>query len=143
MRNIKILKVIFVLSLVGIALATYSLNDHFGPLDGSGICNISETINCDIVNKGPYSEEFGVPVALIGILFYSVLAWFSYSMAFRNDGNSKLEKLFLCMSGFGVVYSLSLGSFVFYMLDAICPMCVASYMTIIAIFILSFKIRKK
>ena len=108
-----------------------------------GLCNFSDVINCDIVNKSIYSEVVGIPVALLGMLFYVFMMWLSYHLAFRDDGNSISEKAIVYLSGFGVLYSLSLGIFVFYKLHAICPVCVTSYIIVIIMFILSFKIRKR
>jgi uncharacterized membrane protein len=111
-------------------------------MDGSSGCNISETINCDIVNKGPLSEMFGIPVALYGVLFYLLLAIVAYHIAFSQEKNNFIVKSLPYLSGFGLIYSLSLGSYVFYRLEAICPVCVASYIVIAIIFALSFKASK-
>jgi|GEM_PF-4344589 len=140
MRNFTRTKIIFYLSILGFFIAGFSLYEHVKPVS-DGICNISEVINCDIINKSIYSEMAGIPVALLGMLFYAVLIWFSYFLAFDANDNRRLEKVFLYTAGFGVIYSLSLGTFVFYKLHAICPICVMSYITVIVIFILSFKLR--
>ncbi|MEK7453248.1 MAG: vitamin K epoxide reductase family protein [Patescibacteria group bacterium] len=142
MRDSKIKKSIFVLSILGILIASYSLYDHYQPI-GRGICNISELINCDIVNKGPYSELFGIPQALLGILFYLSITIISYIAFFRDEVNKNLEKILIYASLLGVIYSLSLGIFVYHKLHAICPACVLSYITIITIFILSLKMKNK
>lgn len=142
MRNTKIIKLLFILAIAGLFIASYSLYDHYQPL-GKGVCNISEAINCDIVNKGPYSEFFGVPVALLGILFYLVLIFISGILVFRKEKNEFFQKILIYISGFGVIFSLSLGVFVYYRLRAVCPVCILSYITIITIFILSAKIKEK
>lgn len=141
MRNTKIAKIIFILSIIGTAIAGYALYDHYQPI-GQGVCNLSETINCDIVNKGPFSEMFGVPVALLGVLLYLALAKLAF-FAFRKEDNiAHLKKIIFYLSGFGLLFSLSLGSFVYYMLGAVCPTCVLSYITIALIFFFSLKFKK-
>ncbi|MBI3671301.1 vitamin K epoxide reductase family protein [Candidatus Azambacteria bacterium] len=143
MRNSKITKAIFALAIFGIFITSYSLYDHYKPM-GDSVCNVSEVINCDIVNKGPYSELFGIPQALLGILFYIFIAALAYLILSRKPEKSAIfEKLLIYGAGFGVVYSLSLGVFVYYMLHAICPMCVASYITVISISILSLKMKNE
>lgn len=141
MQN-SIKKAIFVLSVVGVLIASYSLYDHYQPTSGGGICHISETLDCDKINKGPFSEIFGIPVSLLGVLFYLTLAALSYILAFGNQKGALLKKAILFISAFGVLFSLSLGTFAYYKLQAICPVCVSSYITIITIFILSAKIRE-
>lgn len=141
MRNTKIAKIIFILSLIGAVIAGYSLYDHYQPI-GQGVCNLSETINCDIVNKGPFSEIFGVPVALLGVLLYLALAKLAF-FAFKKEENiAYLKNIIFYLSGFGLLFSLSLGGFVYYMLGAVCPVCALSYITIALIFFFSFKLKK-
>ncbi len=41
---------------------------------GSSICNVSEVINCDLVNSSAASMAFGLPITLLGLGFYSGLA---------------------------------------------------------------------
>jgi len=142
MRNFRRAKIILVLAIIGFFIAGFSLYEHFKP-SSDGICNISEVINCDIINKSIYSEVLGIPVALLGMLFYAVLIRLSYHLSFNKEDNTRLEKVFLYTAGFGVIYSLSLGIFVFYKLHAICPVCVMSYITVITIFILSFKMKPR
>jgi len=65
-------KWILILAFIGILLAAYALPLHYAS-DGTGICNISESFNCDKVNKSPWSELFGIPVALLGLIAHLVL----------------------------------------------------------------------
>jgi uncharacterized membrane protein len=60
---------ILMIALIGILLAAYSIPLHYKTGAGS-ICDVSETINCDKVNKSPWSELFGIPVAILGLLSY-------------------------------------------------------------------------
>lgn len=54
-------------SLGALAIATY-LGIQHGSTEASA-CNISSTINCDVVNRSEYSELFGVPIAFLGADF--------------------------------------------------------------------------
>jgi uncharacterized membrane protein len=56
--------------LVGILVSAISLSNHYS--SKSSFCSVSEKIDCDIVNKGPYSTIIGIPVALLGVLGYLV-----------------------------------------------------------------------
>src|SRR5690242_13652682 len=75
------------IALLGILLAAYAIPLHYPP-SSSSICNISETVNCDKVNKSPWSEIFGIPVAILGLLSYLFvfLAILKRSMVERVTG---------------------------------------------------------
>lgn len=60
---------ILVLAVIGALLAAYALALHYAPSEGS-FCNISANINCDKVNKSPWAEFLGIPVALGGLVAY-------------------------------------------------------------------------
>lgn len=141
MRGTKIAKTIFILSLIGTAIAGYALYDHYQPI-GEGVCNVSETINCDIVNKGPFSEIFGVPVALFGVLLYLAIAKLAFFSFRKEESIAHLKNIIFYLAGFGLIFSLALGSFVYYMLGAVCPICILSYITIALIFFFSLKLKK-
>lgn len=64
-------RVIMALALVGVYLAVRALQIHYST--GLTPCSINDVWDCGVVNRGPYSVIFGVPVALIGILGYSFL----------------------------------------------------------------------
>ena len=74
MYNKNSLKVVSYLAIVALLVSLYLLYIHFAP-SHSEVCNLSDTVNCDVVNKSSYAELFNVPVSLwgaitfIGILF--------------------------------------------------------------------------
>lgn len=73
MAYTRLEKWIIGLALLGALLAAYALSLHY-QTGASAICDISETFSCDKVNKSQWSELFGIPVALLGLLAYLVLA---------------------------------------------------------------------
>lgn len=64
-------RVIMALALVGVYLAVRALQIHYST--GLTPCSINDVWDCGVVNRGPYSVIYGVPVALIGIVGYSFL----------------------------------------------------------------------
>ena len=69
----RLMSVVAILAVCGIAVSSVSLQHHYAT-SKTAYCDIGETFNCDIVNRSEYSSVFGVPVALIGMLGYAVLA---------------------------------------------------------------------
>ena len=61
----------FVLSLIGLALATYLTITHFEPQDL--FCTTGGFINCGVVTTSGESRLLGVPVAFLGLGTYLVM----------------------------------------------------------------------
>ncbi|HEY6969315.1 MAG TPA: vitamin K epoxide reductase family protein [Candidatus Angelobacter sp.] len=64
--------VIVVLCLAGVAVSSVVLREHYST--DSSPCNINDVWDCGTVNHSPYAAIHGVPVAMIGILGYALLA---------------------------------------------------------------------
>ncbi|OGL62374.1 hypothetical protein A3C09_04175 [Candidatus Uhrbacteria bacterium RIFCSPHIGHO2_02_FULL_47_44] len=126
------------LAMVGLALSTYSFLHNRGFVSGS-ICTINATINCDIVNKGPFSEFFGVPVALIGIIGYLFLLIGSLlKIKTPNDRSLTLFLFGIACAGFG--FSLYLTSIEATILHAWCLICVLSQLAMLGFIVLITKL---
>ncbi len=57
-------RLIYIILFIGVAISLFLLYEHFSPT-GSEICNISEQLNCDTVNKSPYSTADGIIYLLV------------------------------------------------------------------------------
>ncbi len=125
---------ILALSLLGLAISLYSLLHNQGFASGE-FCTIGETLNCDVVNKGPFSTIAGVPVALIGVLGYLFLAIAAW-MKLRNVQDKSLTKFLLAASFGGFLFSLYLTGLEAFVLDTWCLLCLTSQAVILAILIL-------
>src|SRR5882724_6930115 len=64
--------ILVVLCVVGIAAASFALREHYR--EDSSPCSINERWDCGIVNHSPYAVFLGIPVAVIGIVGYFLLA---------------------------------------------------------------------
>jgi uncharacterized membrane protein len=90
---------------------------------------------CSTVNASPYSEIYGIPVAVVGLIGYLaiigslILEKFS---SFFEDNGPLLE---FGMGLVGVVYSAYLTYLELYVIHAVCPFCVASAVTITLCFV--------
>ena len=124
-------KIIFVLSIFGVLLSTYSLLHNQGFASGE-FCVYGEVINCDIVNKGPFSQIAGIPVSLIGIVGYMFLAVGSWMLLHNFDDKSLKWFLFLAAC-VGLIFSLYLTSLEAFVLHAWCLVCLVSQVLILTI----------
>ena len=71
-----IIRVLLVgLALVGVVIMVYLTYLHYAPTPPEGsVCNIGEGLSCDVVNKSAYSEVFGIPMSVFGILYFALIA---------------------------------------------------------------------
>ena len=119
-------RVIMALALVGVYLAVRALQIHYST--GLTPCSINDVWDCGVVNRGPYSVIFGVPVALIGILGYSFL--------FVMEALKKW-RIMAAASVVALGFSLYLTHIEASILQTWCEYCVGSLITISLITLLA------
>jgi uncharacterized membrane protein len=121
------LAVAIVGGLIAIYMTIFKLTSNDAMCLGNG--------GCSTVNASPYSEIYGIPVAVVGLLGYlAILASLlleNYIDFFKDNG----PLLDFGMGLVGVVYSAYLTYLEFYVIHAVCPFCVASAISITLCFI--------
>lgn len=122
-----------ILAGIGIAdagyLLVYKLTSNDRMCLGSG--------DCATVNYSPYSEVYGIPVSLIGLLGYLAIAgvlWLETRSSFFEEHGPLVV---FGLSLVGVLFSAYLTYIEAAILHAYCPFCVLSAIVITIIFILS------
>ena len=73
--------ILVILCVIGITAASLALREHYR--EGDSPCSINERWDCGIVNKSPFAVIMGIPVAVIGIVGYLLLAALAYKRAYR------------------------------------------------------------
>jgi uncharacterized membrane protein len=116
---------IVVLCLAGVVTSSLALREHYNT--ETSPCSINEVWDCGAVNHSPFAVFHGVPVALIGILGYTLLA----ALAGRFPVITALGALA------GTLFALRLTWIEWKTLEAWCIYCVASQGIIAAILGLS------
>jgi len=95
------------------------------------------------VFKSFYSEIAGFPVALVGLLGYMAILLVAF-VGLARPSKIKLVSLSLVvMSSVATLFSLYLTYIEFFVLRAVCIICIGSQLVIIAILVLSIFARKK
>lgn len=135
----KLFALIAALSVLGFAIAAYSFAHHESFVSGA-LCDLNSTFNCDIVNRGPFSQVFGVPVALIGMVGYAFLGAASVLCLRRPDDLPSRTFLFLAASG-GLAFSAYLTGIEAFVLHTWCLLCLTSQLSIVIIFAASAYLR--
>jgi uncharacterized membrane protein len=102
------------------------------------VCDINATFSCTQAYLSPYGSLWGVPVAILGAIWFTLvlgllLAAPRGTTAFRE--NVAAYVFALSTAGLAVVLYLAYASF--FILDALCLLCIASYIAVIGLFLVS------
>jgi len=116
---------IVVLCLIGSAVASLALREHYNTEPSP--CSINERWDCGIVNHSPFAALKGVPVAMIGILGYTLLAALA----------GRFPRITAVAAVGGLAFSLRLTWIEWKILETWCIYCVTSQSIIAAIAVLA------
>ena len=93
--------------------------------------------DCFTVNTSKYSQIFGIPIAVFGVLGYLLILLILY---FENRNNFLQENSDYILFGLtlvGILYSAYLTYLELFVILAICPFCVLSAIAMTTLFILT------
>lgn len=128
-------------ALLGLGAASYSSYVHHQLLTVPGyasICDIGSTMNCSQAYLSPYGSLWGIPVALGGVIFFAlvlILAGFVGRKASAARDNA--PAYIFALSTVGLAFVLYLGWASYFVLKTFCILCAITYVSVIAIFIVS------
>jgi uncharacterized membrane protein len=121
-----------VASALGLGVAGYLTYEHFTS-SSSLACSGNGVVNCLKVTTSSYSEVAGVPVAVLGLVFFAVMLVLQLpAMWQRADRALRLARVAWAAVGLGTaIYLLSAELF---SIDAICLWCTAVHVLTLLIF---------
>ena len=128
-------KTLVVLPGLGIAVTAYLIQQHYAPV-ATSFCNFNDYVSCDIVNKSEYSEIFGIPVSILGLITYVYLFVFAIASLKNKSWAKKLLVPTLAFTLGGLGFSLYLTYIEFFVLYAVCIFCLTQQLFILSISIL-------
>jgi uncharacterized membrane protein/protein-disulfide isomerase len=131
----------WVFALIGLGAALTSLYVHYQMLAQPGyssFCDINATVNCQQAYLSRYGSFLGVPVALFGVIwFLSVLVLAVLDRWGPDSVRESVPAYLFVASTVGLAVVLYLGYAAFFVLKAVCVLCLTTYAAVIALFILS------
>lgn len=119
-------------SFLGFLDASYLTQKHFT----QSVIPCSITHGCEIVTNSAYSEVFGIPVALLGSLFY--LAIFLGTFAAIESGSRRLLRAVSRLTLAGLLASMWFVYVQVVLIQAICQWCMISAVTSTTLFVLGY-----
>jgi uncharacterized membrane protein len=118
-----------VFALLGLAASTYLTIEHY---TAAAIlaCPENATINCAKVTTSKWSHIGGIPVALLGLIYFVGLVALCTPMAWRIPALDRWRLLAVGVGAASVVYLVYIELF---QVDAICLWCTAVHICTIAV----------
>jgi len=128
-------------ALLGLGASLTSSYVHYNLLvdrSFSSFCDVNATVSCTQAYLSPYGSFLGVPVALAGVFFFAiVLALAALSGRKTPQAGESAPAYIFALSTVGLAFTLYLGYASFFILHAVCILCLTTYVAVIAIFIIS------
>jgi uncharacterized membrane protein len=132
---------ILTLAAVALAASVASLYVHYQLLRDpsySSFCDVSETVSCEAVYQSAYGSFYGVPVAAGGAIWAGLVLLLAAGMG--KPGSPRFASLagyVFVLSTIGLAAVMYFGYASFFVLNRLCLLCLAVYVAVIGIFIVS------
>jgi uncharacterized membrane protein/protein-disulfide isomerase len=131
---------ITIAALVGLGFATASSWVHYQILRDplySSVCDVNATFNCTEAYTSRFGAVWGIPVALLGVLYFAFVLLLIGLCQRSSAARQNLPGYVFALSTLGLAGVLYLGYASFFILGAVCLLCLGTYAAIIALFVLS------
>jgi uncharacterized membrane protein/predicted DsbA family dithiol-disulfide isomerase len=137
----KTRKWLLALAALGLGASAWSTWVHHTLLTTPGaasFCDINSTVSCTQAYLSQYGSLWGVPVAVLGVLFFAVVL-LVVGLAGRLPVQSRetVPAYVFAMSTVGLAFVMYLAWASFFQIGAVCLLCVVTYVAVIGIFIVS------
>lgn len=123
----------FALSLIGFGISMYLTIDHFDGI--APICSSKGFVNCELVTTSKYSYILGVPVSLLGLLFFTAMVGINFPPLWRTRVHW-VAWARLALSVSGICFVLYLLAAELFSIKAICLWCTGVHITTFLLFVL-------
>jgi uncharacterized membrane protein len=121
------------LSIYGLGASIYLTITHFEPK--ALACVSNATFNCEKVTQSPQSEIFGIPVAILGLLFFVPMLALCVPAAWRtSDRRVHLARLAMAVTGVGMIIYLIIAEL--FIIKAICLWCSSVHVATFILFVI-------
>ena len=129
-----------VFALIGLAASSASTWVHLQILNDpayASFCDVNSTFSCTEAYSSRYGSLAGVPVAIVGVIFFTfVLGLVALSSQSATAAVNLAGYVFVA-STIGLAVSLYLAYASFVILKAVCVLCAGTYVAVIGLFLLS------
>ena len=128
-------------AIVGLAASGAAAYTHYQSLHDPtyrSFCDVSTTISCTQVYQSRYGTLRGIPVAIFGALFFVAATLLSAAgLKARPQVRESVPGYLFFMSTLALAVVLYLGYASFFVLKAVCLLCLTTYAAVIGLFLVS------
>src|SRR5688500_11293165 len=133
-------KLLAAFSLLGLAASAAATWVHYHLLvnpDYTSFCDINATVSCKRAYLSSYGSLAGVPVAVGGVVFFALVLLLVWAGREGRPAAESAPAYIFALSTLALAVVLYLAYASFVILEEVCPLCVATYVAVIAVFIIS------
>jgi uncharacterized membrane protein len=133
-------KLLVAFSLVGLGASSAATYVHYNLIenpDYSSFCDINATVTCKAAYLSRYGSVGGVPVAVGGVLFFTWVLLMLWGARGKSSIKDSAPAYVFAGSTFALAVVLYLAYASFFILKEVCPLCVATYVAVIGVFVIS------
>ena len=127
-------------ALLGLAFASASTWVHYRILNDplySSFCDVNATFSCTEAYTSRFGAFAGVPVALLGLLFFAMVLGLIALSSRSKEASANLSGYVFALSTIGLAAVLYLAYSSYFILHVVCLLCVGTYVAVIGLFLLS------
>jgi uncharacterized membrane protein/predicted DsbA family dithiol-disulfide isomerase len=133
-------KLLLAFGLLGLVASGASTYVHYNLLKNPGytsFCDINATVSCGQAYLSRYGSIAGVPVAIGGLAFFLLVLMLVWGSTGRSRIADSAPAYIFAASTLALAVVLYLAYASFFILRAVCPLCVATYVAVVGIFVIS------
>lgn len=132
-RPVWLAPVTVTLNVLGLLVSAYLTFEHF-TANSTLACSIGGVVDCAKVTSSPWSTFMGVPVALLGLVFFAVTLWLCLPATWRRtDGWLDPARLAWLTVGLGMALYLVWAEL--FRIHAICLWCTVVHVLTFALWV--------
>lgn len=125
---------LFASLIASIGVHTYLFNEYvkakYTMEAGSSMCSLSDYFNCSGSVSSPFSDLFGTPLSIFGIIVQLVILFFSLKALLFSSSSEKTSTsshIALTLARFSVLVSITMAGISVLIVKSLCPFCTAAY----------------
>src|SRR5439155_20056881 len=125
------------LGLAASSAATYVHYNLIQNPDYSSFCDINATVSCKAAYLSRFGSVAGVPVAVGGVVFFTWVLLLIWGSRGKSRIQDSAPAYIFAGSTLALAAALYLAYASFFILKEVCPLCVATYVAVIGVFVIS------
>jgi uncharacterized membrane protein/protein-disulfide isomerase len=126
-------------TLIGLVASVAAAYVHYHLLRDpsyTSFCDVSSTFSCSQVYQSRFGSFAGVPVALVGVLYFALMTLLVIAgLRAGKPARENIPGYLFALSTIGLAVVFYLGYASFFILKSVCLLCVATYIGVIGLFI--------